>query len=175
MRQTRTKARPAVPAEPGSAEAAYAAGVKKLARQPSSRARLKLTLVRAGYEPDAVDQALARLEERGYLNDREYALSLARRRSMERGRSLIAQELRAKGIEAADVAFVLNQSEPTDERARAMELGRKLLRQGITDRGKVGARLARRGFSGGLVNSVLGELGREVHSADSFDTPEEPD
>jgi regulatory protein len=136
---------------------------------------LKQTLVRAGYEPDAVEAALARLEKRGYLNDREYAMALVRRRSTERGRSLIAQELRAKGIGGEDIAVVLKEDDAGDERANALALGRRLVRQGIVDRGKVGARLARRGFSGSLVSSVLSELTREVHSGDSFDTPEEPD
>jgi regulatory protein len=171
LRQTRTRE---VPAEPGSAEAAYAAGLKKLARQPNSRAKLRQGLLRAGYEPAAVEGALGRLEERGYLNDREYAAALVRRRSTDRGRSLITQELRAKGIDGHDIAFVLNEG-AGDERAKALALGRRLLRQGIMDRGKLGARLARRGFSGGLVSSVLIELARELDSPDSFDTPQEPD
>jgi regulatory protein len=163
------------PSDPGSPEAAYADGLKKLARQPNSRARLKQSLVRAGYETAAVDTALDRMEERGYLNDREYALSLVRRRSTERGRALIAQELRAKGIEGNDIASVLTESEPGGERTRALALARRLVRQGVVDRAKLGARLSRRGFSGGLVTSVLNELGHELHSPHSFDSPQEPD
>ena len=62
--------------EPESAQAAYTEAVKRLARQPQSRAALRQRLLRLGYADAAVDAALDRAQGDGYLNDREYAASL---------------------------------------------------------------------------------------------------
>jgi len=72
---------------PDSPDAAYTAAIKKLARQPQSRAALAHKLERQGYTLDAVGVALDRAQADGYLDDRAYAESLVRRRSSSRGAS----------------------------------------------------------------------------------------
>ena len=175
--RTRAGQRRAAPAarQPESAEAAYAEAVKRLARQPQSRDALRQRLFRAGYSEVAVDAALDRARGDGYLNDREYAASLVRRRAPGRGHALIAQELRAKGIGDPDAEAVLAQVEPETEAARALKFGRSLLaRRQLADPeallSYVGPRLSRRGFSSGLVYRVCRLLADEWQAAGRFDS-----
>jgi regulatory protein len=174
----RTRAgRRAAPAarQPESVEAAYTEAVKRLARQPQSRAALERRLLGLGYTETAVGAALARAQADGYINDREYAESLVRRRATGRGHALIAQELRAKGIEGVDAEAALGQVEPETEIKQAVDLGRRLLAQRqLADAealyAYVGPRLARRGFSSGLVYRVCRLLADEWQAAGRFDS-----
>jgi regulatory protein len=161
--------------QPDSIEAAYAEAVKRLARQPQSRAVLERRLLDLGYAGEAVDGALVRARADGYLNDREYAESLVRRRAVGRGHALIAQELRAKGIEDPDADAALGQVEPETETERAIALGRRLVAQRqLADPqalyAYVGPRLARRGFSSGLVYRVCRRLSDEWEAGGSGPT-----
>jgi regulatory protein len=160
--------------QPESADAAYNEAVKRLARQPQSRAALAQRLGRLGYLEEAVSAALDRAVADGYLNDREFAAALVRRRSAGRGQALIAQELRAKGIEdwAADPALAM--VEPEVEADRALTLGRSLLARKRPAnpeelRAIVGPRLSRRGFRTGLVYRVCRTLSDEGQAAGWFD------
>ena len=172
------KARP--PEDPASAVAAYDVAVKKLARQPQSRATLAQKLVRAGFEPKAVEAALDRAREDGYLDDDEFARLLVRRRSGSRGYGLIARELRAKGVDDTSAAPALETMDRDAEAARALELGRSMLRQRPpADRralqALVGPRLSRRGFDSGLVYRICGQLADEWQAGGWFDSPPERD
>ena len=158
--------------QPESPEAAYAEAVKRLARQPQSRAALALRLARLGYAEEAIRGALERVEADGYLDDREFAASLVRRRAQGRGHAMIAQELRAKGIEDPDAMAALADAEPENE--RALNLGRALLarKQPANPeelRAIVGPRLSRRGFSSGLVYRTCLTLSDEWQAAGAFD------
>jgi len=158
--------------QPESPDAAYAEAVKRLARQPQSRATLALRLARMGYADEAVRGALDRAQSDGYLDDQEFAASLVRRRSQGRGHALIAQELRAKGIEDLDAVAALADVEPEGE--RALNLGRALLarKQPANPdelRAIVGPRLSRRGFSSGLVYRTCLTLSDEWQAAGAFD------
>src|SRR5713226_2424992 len=98
MRQRR--ARP--PVDPTNEGAAWEAALARLGRQTLSRAVLGQRLRQLGYASETVEGVLNRAARLGYLDDRAYAEALARRRSRTRGQSLIARELRSKGIPEAD-------------------------------------------------------------------------
>ncbi len=166
---------PAAPANPDSPDAAYVAAIKKLARQPQSRAALGQKLERQGYTADAVSTALDRAQAEGYLDDREYAQSLVRRRSASRGYGLIAQELRAKGVEDEAAGPALETVDREAQLSHAMALGRSLLAHRTpTDRQAlqawVGPRLSRRGFDSGLVYRICRQLADEWEAAGRFDS-----
>ncbi|TME81398.1 MAG: regulatory protein RecX [Chloroflexi bacterium] len=163
--------------EPESAQVAYTEAIKRLARQPQSRAALRQRLLRIGYVEAAVDAALDRAEGDGYLNDREYAAALVRRRTRSRGHALIAQELRAKGIEEATAGPALETVDAAVEAEQALALGRSLIStRRLADAqamvAYLGPRLARRGFSSGLVYRVCRLLSDEWQVADRFDSPQ---
>ena len=165
---------PAVPDEPESAEAAYAEAVKRLARQPQSRAALGEKLTRAGFSDDAVRAALDRAQADGYLNDREYAASLVRRRAPSRGQALIAQELRARGVDDAAAEPALAQVDAEAELEQALTIGRRLLAQKPPADADallnyLAPRLARRGFSSGTSYRACQRLAAEFETARLFD------
>jgi len=176
----RRPARPSAVADPSSPEAAYAAALKKLARQSQSRATLGQKLVRQGFDEEAVEAALNRAQGDGYLDDQEFARSLVRRRSATRGYGLIARELRAKGIEDSSAAPALETVDREVEAARALELGRGILRKRPPADRKavealVGPRLSRRGFDSGLIYRVCRQLADEWQATHRFDSPSERD
>ncbi|HEY8677084.1 MAG TPA: regulatory protein RecX [Candidatus Dormibacteraeota bacterium] len=169
------KRRAARPVDPSSADAAYAAALKKLARQPQSRATLGQKLDRQGFEPPAVVAALDRAAQDGYLDDREYAQSLVRRRTGSRGYGLIAQELRARGIDDDDASPALDTVDREAEAERALQLGRAMLEQRPPVdrqhlRAAIGPRLSRRGFDTGLIYRVCRQLTDEWQSSGRFDS-----
>jgi regulatory protein len=166
--------------EPENAQAAYTEAVKRLARQPQSRAALRQRLLRLGYAEAAVDAALDRAQADSYLNDQEYAAALVRRRSRGRGHALIAQELRAKGVEESTAGPALDAVDPEAEAEEALALGKSLLAhrqlvdaQALT--AYLGPRLSRRGFSSGLVYRVCRLLSDEWEAAGRFDSVAERD
>src|SRR5260370_18665330 len=166
--------------EPESAQVAYTEAIKRLARQPQSRAALRLRLLKLGYVDVAVDAALDRAEGDGYLNDREFAASLVRRRTKGRGHALIAQELRAKGIDEAAAGPALAAGDSEVEAEQALALGRSLVAnrrladaEGLT--AYIGPRLSRRGFSSGLVYRVCRLLSDEWEVSGRFDSPQKRD
>jgi len=163
--------------EPESAQVAYTEAIKRLARQPQSRAALRQRLLGLGYVEAAVDAALDRAEGDGYLNDREYAAALVRRRTRGRGHALIAQELRAKGVDEATAGPALETVDAEVEAEQALVLGRSLISsRRLADAqalvAYVGPRLARRGFSGGLVYRVCRLLSGEWEASGRFDSPQ---
>ncbi|HET9848087.1 MAG TPA: regulatory protein RecX [Candidatus Dormibacteraeota bacterium] len=164
--------------ESDSPDAAYAQAVKRLARQPQSRAALGAKLARAGFSTDAIGAALDRAEADGYLNDREYAASLVRRRARSRGHALIAQELRARGIDEAAAEPALAQVDPEAELEQALTIGRRLLAQKHPADAEallsyLAPRLARRGFSSGLAYRICRRLADELEAARLFDATTE--
>ena len=84
---------------------AYAEGLRLLARRELSEAQLRERLVRKAFEPPEVDEALARLQRAGALDDHRVALAAARTEALvkHRGRLRIERHLAAMGI-AADLA-----------------------------------------------------------------------
>jgi regulatory protein len=163
---------------PADAEAAYAAAVRILARQAQSRAGLQARLGRAGYTDDAARAAADRAVEHGFLDDQEYARGLVRRRSAGRGQALIAQELRAKGIDDVTVSDALDQVSDDAEYGRALSLARRIVGSrrptGYQELlAMVGPKLSRRGFSSGIIHRVRRELSAEWAAAPRFDTPSE--
>jgi len=163
--------------EPESAQVAYTEAIKRLARQPQSRAALRQRLLRLGYVDAAVDAALDRAKSDGYLDDREYAAALVRRRTRGRGHALIAQELRAKGVDEATAGPALETVDAEVEAEQALALGRSLIStRRLADAqalvAYVGPRLSRRGFSGGLVYRVCRLLSAEWEASGRFDSPQ---
>jgi regulatory protein len=119
--------------------------------------------------------ALDRAAAEGYLDDREYAEALVRRRSTSRGHALIAQELRSKGIADLLAEPALAQIDPELELARGLRLGRSLLAgrrlaDGDSLLNYLAPKLARRGFSGGLVYRICRRLTDDYEAARLFDT-----
>jgi regulatory protein len=135
---------------------------------------LRQRLLAAGYAEAAVTAALDQAERHGYLNDRAFAEALVRRRAPSRGHGLIAQELRAKGLEDWASEPALATVDPEAELGRALAVGRGLLGRRTLPNDEallqfLAPRLSRRGFGSGLVYRACRALAAERAAARLFD------
>jgi regulatory protein len=104
-----------------------------------------------GFGADAVEAAIARLAELGYLNDAAFAHSLVRRRGALRGPLALSAELAARGVDRAEAAAAVAEFGPEAQVASATRLAERLFikNPAMSYRemlASVGAKLMRRGF-----------------------------
>ena len=146
------------------AERAYQAGLRSLSHRPRSRLELRQRLSRR-FSADAVQEAIARLVEKQYLDDAAFARSWRDSREAHRPRSafLIRRELRQRGIatEVAEAAV-----DGLDDEDSAYRAGQRRLRalQGMdeaTFRRRLGDYLRRRGFSFSVARGTVERVWRE--------------
>ncbi|MDR3051032.1 MAG: recombination regulator RecX [Oscillospiraceae bacterium] len=127
--------------------------VRYLAARPRTRWEVAQRLTQAGYGADACEQALARLERGGYLNDAQFADMWTQTRAGRGfGSARIARELAEKGVERQQAADALAQVDAEDAQRAAKIQALKLLRRvhgrdEADTRRKVIAALARRGYN----------------------------
>jgi SOS response regulatory protein OraA/RecX len=109
-----------------------------------------------GFGPEAVDTAMARLTELGYLDDTSFARGLVRRRGSLRGPRALSAELAARGIDRADADAALAEFDTDAQLASATRIAGRLYARkvGIGYRevlDSIGTKLLRRGFSTPIV------------------------
>ena len=136
--------------------------LKALGRRGLSRRELGRRLEQSGYEADAVEAELDRLEGTGLLDDfalaQNLVVSLQERKGL--GRSAIAAELAKRVVAPAAIAYALDLVDDGEELDRARALASKRLRslQGldqVTANRRLSAYLMRRGFSGSAVRAAV--------------------
>jgi regulatory protein len=130
----------------------YDAAVRLLAVRAHSERELGDKLRRRGFDAVAIDAAMARLREHGYLDDAAFARSLVRLRAGRRSRAAMAAELIAKGIDRAIATEALADIDSDTQ----LDAARKLVAAwgGLAPE-RVAGRLQRRGFPPGVIHSVL--------------------
>ncbi len=131
-----------------------------LAIRDHGRAELRTKLLRRGFEEEPVRKVLEELERLGWLNDREYAETLARR-ELDRGRGLnyIRAKLVRRGVSVEPACAT-----PAEEEASLKRLLKKknLTREALTggpQRAKILRFLRGRGYTLTTVSAI-------VHSED---------
>ncbi len=141
-----------------------AAALRFLASRSRSEAEVRARLTSRGVSADDVDATLRRLRELGYVDDADFAQALIRARSgaRARGRSLIAEELRAKGVDDELARATLDAcygDEIDTARTAALRQARRLHGRPFPEfRQKLGAFLVRRGFEHATAESLVTEL-----------------
>ncbi|HLI35511.1 MAG TPA: regulatory protein RecX [Terriglobia bacterium] len=118
----------------------FSTAVRLLARRPYSAAELRRTLEKRYGETEEVREAIARLRQLGYLDDRKFALQyasfLARHRAF--GRERIRRELKARLVDYRAIDPALEQAfQETNERdllERALEKKLRTIRLPLTPR-----------------------------------------
>lgn len=151
-------------------EALYQSTLDAAARQLSYRAlsvsALRDKLLSRGYLENAVDYALEYLQAHGFLNDVQYAESTVR--SYQRrgyGTLRITQELRRRGVDAAQAEAAMDCYEPDWESMEA--LLDKRLHGDLSDRKEVNkavAALQRRGFVWEDIRTALNRYGASLEA-----------
>ncbi len=148
-------------------------GLALLARSAHSRRALERKLLQAGFGAQAVEQALARLRELGYLDDAGYARLWVRGRA-ERGsdgRAMVLAGLLKLGIAQAEALAALDAEYPVElEQQNCVQLAHRLHARSTADAGagpRVARQLAQRGFPDGQIVRALQDLpaGRRYEAA----------
>lgn len=132
------------------------AALNLLAIRPRSETEVRTRLTRRGLPDDAIDAAIARLRELGYLDDPTFARLWTESRGQARGRHVIRRELRAKGIDQETVDAAVADLSEIDAARRAAEKKARSLRglEYQVFRNRLSGFLLRRGFSYETVKSV---------------------
>lgn len=156
--------------------------LKKLARRSMSEYEMAGYLREKGAGAEEISMVTKNLRELGYLNDREFCrMWISYASGKNRSFRLILQELKQKGIGeelAREEIETFREENDLSEEDKARAEAEKVLRQAGYGRaapvpekilGRVGRRLYARGFSKGMIYSLLEEI-RE--SAQEEECPE---
>jgi len=145
-------------------EAAHRAGLRALARRAHARHDLRRRLLQKQHPPHAVDEALARLEATGLLDDARFAIDYAAAKARRgRGPARLIGDLLAQGVErrvAENGVRTSLAAEGVDPAEAVRALAEKRARQlaGLPPavrKRRLVAFLMRRGFSGAEVREVV--------------------
>ena len=143
---------------------AKATALNLLARRPRAEKELASGLRQRGYGPAAIQSAVDRMRELGYLDDTDFARRwIANRAGVSpRGGRLMEMELRQKGV-AQDVARGAVDEADLDDLASARAVAETRMRRYAdldepTRRRRLSAFLARRGFSSDVIRTIDREL-----------------
>jgi regulatory protein len=155
-------------------EIAYQRGLRFLSFRARSETEIQRKLNELGFEPPVVDAAIQRMKENKFLGDEQFARDWVENRSTFRPRSkrLLAMELRQKGVAEESIQQALDDTGDEDNLAyqAALKQARRLAEADWeTFRNRLGAFLARRGFSYGTIAPILRQVWDEIHSSDSSD------
>lgn len=149
-------------------QGALNAALRLLSYRPRSQAEIRSRLARRGLPAAIIDATLERLQSLGLVDDVQFARYWVetRNQSSPRGRRLLAQELRLKGVEREVVGEALAPLSEEDAAYRAASRRAKALKNSdySTFRRKLADYLLRRGFSLEVVLATVGGLWREVGS-----------
>jgi len=141
-----------------------------LARRPRSSQEVRSRLKQKGFAEPAVEEALQRLEGWNYVDDADFARYWVENREANRprGRRLLEQELRHKGVDREVARSAIDAAEP-DEFADALELANGKLRSysGLDPqvaRRRLAGFLGRRGYGFDVIGPVLQRVFGEAES-----------
>ena len=148
---------------------AIASALRSLAMQPRSEKDLRERLSRRGFRRDAVDAAITRVRELGYLDDAVFARQYieSRQRATPRSRRALAFELGRKGVDrelaSESVADLSDAEAAYDAAQRRLRALGSLDRQTFTRR--LATFLASRGFGYGVARAAIDRCWRELAEA----------
>ena len=142
------------------AERAIDLAYKAVARRDLTVAELRARLERKHVPPEAIDEAVAELEETGFLDDARYARQFAEdKRELEQwGTDRIAQDLRRRGIAPQLIDAAVSTHDRVSELPTALLLLKPRYKQAPRDerdRDRAWQMLVRRGYSPDLAYDAI--------------------
>jgi regulatory protein len=135
----------------------YNKSLALLAARPHFRRELERKLVQRGFPPEEIEEVLARLQSRGFLDDRATARQFVESR-LERGaegRARLRAELFKRGAPDAAIDEALAELTDDDDLPAAEEAAAAWERKGGTDPMALARHLDRKGFSRRAIVAVL--------------------
>jgi regulatory protein len=149
------------------AEQAYQKSLHFLSYRARSAQETKQYLQKKDFGEDAIEIAIERLTDKGYLNDAEFGQLWVdnRNRFNPKGKTALRYELRAKGLSEADIEKSLNglNEENLAWQAVQKQLTRWQALDNLTFRKKLTGHLARRGFSYDIIQTIIVRAGLDKH------------
>jgi len=156
-----------------AAERAYDRALAFLAARPRSKSEVRRRLAQAGLPPAAVDAALDRLDERGYVNDEDFAAYWVAQRTTfhPRGPRALRAELRTKGIDSDTVSAAVAPVSDDQVSAACRAAERRAAKLVTTDEREftqtISTFLVRRGFDYEAVRTAARQLWQERCTTES--------
>ena len=140
----------------GNFSKAYNRAINYLAIRPRSTKEVRDYLWRKQYSPEIADRVMERLDQKGYLQDQQFAALWVQSRSLTKpmSRRRLSQELSQKGIKNDAQAVALADFDEETALRQIIEKKSRLTRY-RDDRQKFIQYLARQGFSFDLIQSCL--------------------
>ncbi|MFD2371379.1 RecX family transcriptional regulator [Brevibacillus sp. GCM10020057] len=146
---------------------AYLGALRYLGIRPRTKSQLHAYLLEKGFLPDVAEEVCDKCQEQGYINDEAFARQWVEERLRLKPRSsyMLRMELQQRGVDRGIADEAVRAVTREDELAAARALVEKKVRrlQGPPDRDderKILSLLMRKGFSGGVVQQIRGELRR---------------
>lgn len=140
-------------------DSGYRKALDLLARRPHFRRQLAAKLVARGFDDADVEAACDRLTAEGLLDDRACAIDLAsgalRRKGY--GPHRMRAELRRRGAGGEVAEEAVKRAVGGREQELAMDAARRWLATRRADRAALARHLERKGYSSGVIVSLLGE------------------
>jgi regulatory protein len=134
----------------------YDKAAELLAARPHFRQELAAKLVQRGYPSEDIEQALDRLQSRGYLDDRAAARGFVESRlARGEGRQRLRAELLRRGAPEDVAEETLAELTPEDDLPAARAAAERWARQGGRDPRALARHLERKGFSRRAIVAVL--------------------
>ena len=129
-----------------------------LSHSMHSHANLKLKLLQRGFEEEAVETALMRVNELGYINDAEYAQEwvLSRIARHPEGRFLLLSNLIKKGIDRELAQSTIDRLYSREKELEGVQkILAKITKRKTITRDELYSKLYRKGFSYEIIRAVL--------------------
>jgi regulatory protein len=146
---------------------ALAAALRLLAAGPRSERDVRDRLKRRALPPKAIDGAVTRMRELGYLDDSAFARGFveARQASTPRSRRYLQFELARRGVDREAVAAAV--AAVSDDEAAYEAASHRLRALANADRStferRLGSFLTSRGFGYGVTRAAIERCWREIH------------
>jgi regulatory protein len=147
-------------------ETAYQKSIRFIGYRMRTSSEVERHLRKKGIEHHIINQVIEQLEEKGLLNDTNFAQMWIENRNEFRPRShrLLASELRYKGI-AAEIIQDTLESTTSEEELAYLAAKKRVRRYEHLEwqdfNRKLGSYLARRGFSYNIIKPVIGQVWTE--------------
>jgi len=130
--------------------------LKILSRQAYSRSKMIAKLKKAGFSESQINECITRLENWGYLNDREYGIGrIATLQARFKSRNYVAGDLELQGISSNLIQELLVEFYQEE---MEIEIAHKLLEKKANQKNKGYSSLARSGFSENTIKHCFPDI-----------------
>lgn len=96
-------------------KSAWEAALDSLSRKALTNHELETRLTNKGYESQEINKVIAKLEDYGYLNDQELAMTYSKSRLKRYSRRRVIQDMQNRGIVSHLIEKVLEEAYSRDE------------------------------------------------------------